>query len=97
MSVFAFRALRKYARRLKALGLEELISDEGAPPVSLIAPAYNMAATCVEATQSLLTLQYPEYEILFINDGSTDDTMKLMAERYSLIPAARVPTTDIPT
>ena len=54
-SLFAFSALRRYALRLRSLDLTDLITSAGAPPISLIAPAYNEALTCVESVRSLLT------------------------------------------
>ncbi len=96
-SLVAFRALRRYARRLKILDTEELIARGGVPPITLVAPAYNEEATCVEATRSLLTLRYPEYEILVVNDGSRDATLRRMEEAFELVRAARAPTGAIPT
>ncbi|MFH1740473.1 MAG: glycosyltransferase family 2 protein, partial [bacterium] len=69
-SLFAFRALQKHTRRLKSVDAEALLGLAGAPPITLLGPAYNEEATCVEATKSLLTLKYPSYEILIVNDGS---------------------------
>lgn len=96
-SIVAFRALQAYARRLKALDIEELISTAGAPPITLISPAYNEEATCVEAVKSLLLLKYPDYEILVVNDGSTDQTLSRLTAAFDLVPADRAPTAGIPT
>lgn len=96
-SLFAFGALRKYARRLKFLDVEDLMAAAGAPPITLIAPAYNEEATCVEATRSLLTLKYPEYDIVVVNDGSTDRTLERLIQAFELAPSARMPLSDLPT
>lgn len=96
-NLFAFRALKRYARRLKALDIEDLITSAGAPPVTVISPAYNEEATCVESTRALLTLKYPEYEIIAVNDGSSDATLERLREAFDLAPTARYPTADIPT
>jgi cellulose synthase/poly-beta-1,6-N-acetylglucosamine synthase-like glycosyltransferase/HPt (histidine-containing phosphotransfer) domain-containing protein len=97
MSLIAFRGIRRYARRLRSLDLTDLLSAEGVPPVTIIAPAYNEGATCVESVRSLLTLNYDQYEILFVNDGSRDHTLERMREAFELVPAARLPSADIPT
>lgn len=94
MSVFAFGRLRQYTQRLKASDLGTL---PGIPPATLIVPAYNEAKTCPEVIQSLLRLEYPDYEVVFVNDGSTDDTLEVLRDRYALQPAARFPTADIET
>lgn len=96
-SFLAFRALRRHAMRMKSLDLTDLITSRAAPPITLIAPAYNEGRTCVESVRSLLTLEYPGYEILFVNDGSTDDTVARMTEAFELAPAARLPTAHLPT
>ena len=96
-SLTAFRALRRYARRLELLDTEELIAGGGVPPITLIAPALNEEATCVEATRSLLTLRYPEFEILVVSDGSRDATVARLTEAFALEPATRAPMAAIPT
>lgn len=47
---------------------------EHAPPVSVIVPCYNEGGNIEETCGSLLELDYPEYEIITVNDGSTDRT-----------------------
>lgn len=94
-SLFAFRALRRYSLRLKSLDLTELITSSSSPPITLLAPAYNEEATVVESVRSLLTLEYPEYEILVINDGSKDGTVEQLRSAFSLEPAERLRTADI--
>jgi cellulose synthase/poly-beta-1,6-N-acetylglucosamine synthase-like glycosyltransferase len=54
------------------------------PGIGVVVPAYNEAATIVESVQSLLSLNYPEVEIVVINDGSTDDTLGRLAENFQL-------------
>lgn len=61
-----------------ALGME--------PPVSVLAPAYNEEATIGASVRSLLQLNYPEYEIIVINDGSTDRTLDVLIEEFRLTP-----------
>jgi len=96
-SFLAFGALRRHAMRMKSLDLTDLITSHAAPPITLVAPAFNEAHTCVESVRSLLTLEYPGYEIVFVNDGSTDDTLARMTEAFELEPAARIPTAALPT
>lgn len=93
----AFRTLRRYLRRMSAVDFQDLLGDAGAPPITLIAPAYNEAATCVPAIRALLNLIYPAYEVLVVNDGSTDETLERLTEAFELEPAPRSPTADLET
>jgi biofilm PGA synthesis N-glycosyltransferase PgaC len=54
-------------------------TDVQLPPVSVIVPAYNEGTVLERAIQSLLRLDYPEYEVLIIDDGSPDDTLATAA------------------
>ncbi len=96
-SFTAFRSLRRYAQRLKTIDVLELLRSGAAQPITVVAPAYNEEATCVEVTRSLLTLEYPEYEILIVNDGSKDATLMRLIEAFDLVPAPRFPAADIPS
>ena len=96
-SFFAFGALRRYTLRMKSLDLTDLITSGWAPPITLIAPAFNEEATCVESVRSLLTLEYREYDILVVNDGSSDSTIERLTEAFDLHPASRLPTAELPS
>jgi cellulose synthase/poly-beta-1,6-N-acetylglucosamine synthase-like glycosyltransferase len=96
-SVLAFRFLRRYATRLKALDVEALVTSGAAPPVALVVPAFNEERSCVESVRALLTLNYPEYEVLVVNDGSTDGTMDVLIAAFGLARATRLPSAELPT
>ncbi|WP_386687825.1 poly-beta-1,6-N-acetyl-D-glucosamine synthase [Lonepinella sp. MS14437] len=48
------------------------------PLVSIMIPCYNEGANLNESIPHLLNLTYPNYELIFINDGSKDDTGKII-------------------
>jgi poly-beta-1,6-N-acetyl-D-glucosamine synthase len=48
--------------------------DEFHPPVSILVPAYNEGVMIEPAVRALLRMDYPVYEIIVLDDGSTDDT-----------------------
>jgi cellulose synthase/poly-beta-1,6-N-acetylglucosamine synthase-like glycosyltransferase len=94
-SIISFRALRHYSRSLNATDTADFIRFGGAPPVSILIPAYNESANCLATIRSLLDLEYPDYEILFVNDGSQDNTLELIRDEYQLVPAFRLTTSNL--
>lgn len=54
------------------------------PPISVLVPAYNEQATIVASVRSMLQLDYPQFEVIVINDGSRDDTLQTLAEAFRL-------------
>ena len=55
------------------------------PGVSIIAPAYNEERTVVNNVNSLLGQDYPTFEVVIVNDGSTDKTLDLLIEKFELV------------
>jgi cellulose synthase/poly-beta-1,6-N-acetylglucosamine synthase-like glycosyltransferase len=62
---------------------------DAAPPITLMAPAYNEALTIVESVRSLLALQYPNFEVVVVNDGSKDETLQVLIDAFELTPTQR--------
>ena len=55
------------------------------PAVSIIAPAFNEEVTIIDSVNSIMQIDYPDYEIVIVNDESTDRTMELLIEEYKLV------------
>lgn len=53
-------------------------------PITIIVPAHNEEITIVDTVKSLLHLDYPEYEICIINDGSNDKTAEVLIDALNL-------------
>ncbi len=53
-------------------------------PISILVPAYNEKDTISDNVKSLLQLHYPGFEIIVVNDGSTDTTLEVLKETYHL-------------
>ena len=56
-----------------------------APTITIIAPAYNEGLTIVEHIRPLPSLQYVNYDVMVVNDGSKDDTLQKLMKAYDLI------------
>lgn len=62
------------------------------PGIGIVVPAYNEEATIIESIQSMLSLNYPELEVVVVNDGSTDRTLERLVSNFDLEPVdAEVP------
>ncbi len=56
------------------------------PQISILVPAYNEEATIAASIRSLLQLNYSEYEVIAINDGSKDKTLEVLINQFRLMP-----------
>ncbi|MDN5926209.1 MAG: glycosyltransferase family 2 protein [Hyphomicrobiales bacterium] len=56
-----------------------------APPIALIVPAYNEELNVVESVHSMLALEYPNFEVIVINDGSKDQTLQRLVDVFKLV------------
>mgnify|MGYP000865218421 FL=1 len=81
--VLAARALRDDPPQPRSELVWQRTSEE-APSISILAPAYNEAETIVESVRSLLLQQYPSFEVVVINDGSTDGTLEVLRDAFGL-------------
>lgn len=95
-TVVGVRALRRYVRRLRSIDIDEHGTSPASPPITIIVPAFNEEAMCVEAVRALLAMQYAEFEVLVVNDGSQDRTVDLLSEAYALKRSARLPSAELP-
>lgn len=65
---------------------QRLLGSAATPQVSVLAPAFNEAATVAGSVRALLTLSYPNLEVVVINDGSSDDTLGVLLTQFDLQP-----------
>jgi biofilm PGA synthesis N-glycosyltransferase PgaC len=65
---------------------DTLASSRFTIPVSVIVAAYNEERVIETTVRSLLALDYPEHEVIVVNDGSTDGTLELLRETFALVP-----------
>jgi cellulose synthase/poly-beta-1,6-N-acetylglucosamine synthase-like glycosyltransferase len=72
----------------RASALWNHYSDE-APAIAVLAPAYNEEVTIVQSVNSLLSLRYPDFEVIVINDGSKDGTLQQLISGFGLEPVER--------
>ena len=73
-----------YAAKRRSRLKNELDNDYFLP-VSVIVPAHNEGITIESTVRSLLGLSYRIYEIIIVDDGSTDDTAQVMREKFNMV------------
>jgi cellulose synthase/poly-beta-1,6-N-acetylglucosamine synthase-like glycosyltransferase len=66
-------------------------------PISVLVPAFNEETTVVEAVRSVLSLDYPQHEVIVINDGSTDGTLERLTREFGLVRREAIVRRSIPT
>ena len=82
--------LRKEYQLNRSQSFDEYSSELSMKPVSIIVPAYNEEPGIVQSVRSLLSINYPRFEIIVVNDGSTDQTMKKMIDHYEMVEISKV-------
>ncbi|MGN8036305.1 glycosyltransferase family 2 protein [Chitinophaga sp. 22321] len=85
LAFFSMLAIRSYLRKNNDHQLDVLASSPMAPGITILAPAFNEGLTIISNVRSLLTLNYPRYEIVLINDGSTDNTMQQLIDEFKMV------------
>jgi cellulose synthase/poly-beta-1,6-N-acetylglucosamine synthase-like glycosyltransferase len=86
----------RHLRRSPFAGTDDMFRSPLTLPVTLIVPAYNEGAGIVAAVQAMTALRYPRYEIVVIDDGSTDDTFELLRSQFDLVEVPRVVPGEVP-
>lgn len=80
MVLYSFMDHLEGLYRKDDLSANQQRDDSSLPLISLVVPAYNEGIVIQAAIRSLLLLDYPNYEIIVIDDGSTDDTYEKALE-----------------
>ncbi|SMQ84856.1 Glycosyltransferase, catalytic subunit of cellulose synthase and poly-beta-1,6-N-acetylglucosamine synthase [Bacillus sp. OV166] len=85
LAIFVFLS-RKQVKRYK----ETVIDPNFTPFVSVVIAAYNEEKVICKTVDSILSSDYPAFEILIIDDGSKDDTAVVVQETYTKHPLVRL-------
>ena len=90
MLLVALKTSAAHQRRLESHRLKWIQDTPLAPPITLITPAHNEETSIRIAVRNLLELDYPELQVIVVNDGSEDRTLDEMREEFRLRPVRSV-------
>ena len=96
-TILAFFSIHRFLNTRSRERIEQLFRSRLVPPVSVILTAYNEGPTIVDAVHAMLRLLYSQYEVVVVNDGSTDDTLERLVEAFSLVRVEKTYEETIPT
>jgi poly-beta-1,6-N-acetyl-D-glucosamine synthase len=85
LGIFSAVALRKYLRKNSYINYNTLVLSPLVPRISIIAPAYNESKSIIDNVRTLLSLYYNNFEVIIVNDGSTDDTFQKIVLAFELV------------
>ena len=89
-SVLSLGGILRYRRLAAFVRFGEVFRMPIVRPISVVVPAFNEAAGITESVRSFLSLRYPVFEVIVVNDGSTDATLARLVEAFDLRPTKTV-------
>jgi cellulose synthase/poly-beta-1,6-N-acetylglucosamine synthase-like glycosyltransferase len=93
----SLREVLTFLRRTFFSDYQQILRSDMTLPISMICPAHNEEKTIVDTVRSLQMLNYPEFEIIVVNDGSRDQTLERLLQAYDLRRVDRVYKRSLPT
>lgn len=84
MLLVALKTSARHHHLLESYRLSWIKETSLAPPISIIVPAHNEEKSIRVAVRKLLELDYPELEIVVVNDGSQDRTLEELQQEFRL-------------
>lgn len=95
--IMSFIKVRKDSKSLLSNDYERYMYSDNLLPISLLIPAYNEEENVVQNIKSLLKMDYPNFEIIVVNDGSSDKTHEKIIEAFNLYQIESSQKVSIPT
>ncbi len=74
----------RFLRRTFFSDYRQILQSDMTWPISILVPAHNEEKTIAETVRSLLMVNYGEFEVIVVNDGSNDGTLACLREAFEL-------------
>jgi cellulose synthase/poly-beta-1,6-N-acetylglucosamine synthase-like glycosyltransferase len=82
--LLSLRGVFRFTRRTFFSDYRQIMQSEMTWPISVIVAAHNEEKTIIETVRSLRMVNYPEFEIIVVNDGSDDATLQELIAKFDL-------------
>jgi cellulose synthase/poly-beta-1,6-N-acetylglucosamine synthase-like glycosyltransferase len=93
----ACHAARRYLGEVEVDRFEDYFESAHSKPLTLVLAVRDQEAGVVAAVGSLLGLNFPEFQVIVVDDGSADGTLQRLIEAFQLRASAKVVRTQLPT
>ncbi len=97
LAIIGWREVKKYVKRRPLRDYRQVSRSPLSLPISILVPSYNEAPVIADSVRSLLNSSYAQFEVMVINDGSTDGTMEELRKEFALTRIERIPRASIET
>ena len=89
--------IRRYGRGITFAEFDRISRSELSMPVSIVIPAHNEEAIIINTAENALRLNYPQHEVVVVDDGSTDETVDVLVRHFRMHRVDKYGSKHIPT
>ncbi len=89
--------LSRYFKESTIGNINNIVDDALCPPVAAIIAAHNEEASIIDTVYNLLDIKYKNFNIIIVNDGSTDATLAKLIASFELYPVSVIVPQSIKT
>jgi len=97
LSIISGISLRHYLKKNSFVDYSVILDSPLAPSVSVLVPAFNESKTIVDNVESIYTIHYNNFDVIVINDGSTDSTFEELKKAFKLEKVSFAVNIEVPT
>jgi len=97
LAIIGWRQVKEYVRRRPLRDYKQVSRSPLSMPVTILVPCYNEAPVIADSLRSLLRSNFAQFEVMVINDGSSDGTMDELRREFALTRIERIPRASIET
>lgn len=97
LSIISGISLNYYLKKNSFVDYNVILDSPLAPSVSVLVPAFNESKNIVDNVESIYTIHYNNFDVIVVNDGSTDSTLEELQKAFKLEKVNFALNMEIPT